>query len=231
MKRVIISLIFGFSLSVSAQSQMSKPDNTQISDQDNTQVVAPQSNKGSTTTPVVDNPNPVLISPRRYGTYKDSYTTGNEVYQGSYEPPTRNERLYRQPNPCLTKFEINTRPLILFNGFIGVGAEVLTACKTSLLFDITVGNPTFLNRQTTSSMIGFRFYRKKGMVGRYISTRARFRSYERGDYYGGNISLMAGYKARFSDVTLSSEFGLGYRYVDGSSLTVPMWATTLGYRL
>ena len=48
---------------------------------------------------------------------------------------------------------------------------------------------------------------------------------------GGNLSLMAGYKANWDGVTLSGEFGLGYQGVDGSYLTLPTWAITLGYKI
>ena len=80
-------------------------------------------------------------------------------------------------------------------------------------------------------MVGLRFYSKTGMVGRYASLRARARSYENGSYYGGNLSLMAGYKANWDGVTLAGEFGLGYQGADGAYITLPTWAITLGYKL
>ena len=243
MKNLLLALTLGLSLSVNAQSQMSKPTNNRIvGDQNNTQVVTPQSNNSSTSTPVVNNSTPVVVSPtsndrgfeqNNYDrTYRrNSYNTRNDVYQGSYEPPTRNEMRYRQGQQCFTEFEINTRPFSLLNGFYGAGLEISTGCKSSFLFDIASGTSTLFDVQATSGMVGLRFYSKTGMVGRYVSTRARFRSYERGDYYGGNLSLMAGYKANWDGVTLSGEFGLGYQGVDGSYLTLPTWAITLGYKL
>jgi hypothetical protein len=244
MKNLMIALILGLSLSVNAQSQMSKPTNNKIvGDQNNTQVVTPQSSNGSTTSPVVNNPTPVVVTPssndrgfdedRRYDYdyRRNSYNTHNDVYRGTYEPPTRNEMRYRQGQQCFTEFEINTRPFSLLNGFYGAGLELSTSCKSSFLFDFSSGTSTLFDLQATSGMVGFRLYSKTGMVGRYASVRGRLRSYEQGDYYGGNLSLMGGYKANWDGVTLSGEFGLGYQGADGIYITLPTWAITLGYRL
>ena len=147
------------------------------------------------------------------------------------EPPTRNEMRYRQGQACFTEFELNIRPFTLLNGFYGAGLELSTSCKSSFLFDFSSGRSTLFDLQATSGMAGFRLYSKTGMVGRYASLRARFRSYENGDYFGGNLSLMAGYKANWDGVTLAGEFGLGYQGADGAYLTLPTWAITLGYKL
>ena len=93
------------------------------------------------------------------------------------------------------------------------------------------GRSTLFDLQATSGLVGLRFYSKTGMVGRYASVRARFRSYENRDYFGGNLSLMGGYKANWDGVTLAGEVGLGYQGIDGSYLTLPTWAITLGYKL
>ena len=244
MKNIMIALILGLSLSVNAQSQMSKPTNNKIvGDQNNTQVVAPQSSNSSTTTPVINNPTPVVVSPssndrgfdedRRYDYdyRRNSYNTHNDVYQGTYQPPTRNELRYRQGQQCFTEFELNIRPFTLLNGYYGAGLELSTGCKSSMLLDFNSGTSTLFDLQATSGMVGFRLYSKTGMVGRYASVRARLRSYEQGDYFGGNLSLMGGYKANWDGVTLSGEFGLGYQGADGTYITLPTWAITLGYRL
>ena len=168
-------------------------------------------------------------------------STGNQINQYNstpyQEPPTRNEMRYSRGQQCFTEFELNTRPFTLANGYYGAGLELSTSCKSSFLFDFYsgVGRVSLLlpglDVQTTSGMVGLRRYSKTGMVGRYVSTRARFRSYENGDYYGGNLSLMAGYKVNWDGVTLAGEFGLGYQGIDGSYLTLPTLAITLGYKL
>jgi len=138
---------------------------------------------------------------------------------------------YRRGQQCFTEFELNIRPFTLLNGFYGAGLELSTSCKSSFLFDFSSGTSTFFDVQATSGMVGFRLYSKTGMVGRYASLRARARSYENGDYFGGNLSLMGGYKANWDGVTLSGEVGLGYQGADGVYITLPTWAITLGYKL
>jgi len=243
MKNVMIALILGLSLSVNAQSQMSKPTNNKIiGDQNNTQVVVPQSSKSSTNTPVVNNPTPVIVSPSSndrgfeekrydYDYRRNSYNTRNDVYQGTYEPPTRNEMRHRQGQKCFTEFELNIRPFTLLYGYYGAGFELSTGCKSSMLLDFNSGTSTLFDLQATSGMIGFRLYSKTGMVGRYASIRARLRSYEQSSYYGGNLSIMGGYKANWEGITLSGEVGLGYQGADGTYITLPTWAITLGYKL
>ena len=237
MKNVIVALILGLSLSVVAQNNPKgdvKETKVEATGNQITPVNSPTTQVTTPSNPTsVRNETPVDDYRRddyRYNR-RNSYNNSNDVYQGSYEPPTRNEMRYRQGQQCFTEFEINTRPFSLLNGFYGAGLEISTGCKSSFLFDIASGTSTLFDIQATSGMVGLRFYSKTGMVGRYVSTRARFRSYERGDYYGGNLSLMAGYKANWDGVTLSGEFGLGYQGVDGSYLTLPTWAITLGYRL
>ncbi len=135
---------------------------------------------------------------------------------------------YKQGQQCFTEFELNLRPFTLLNGYYGAGIELSTSCKTSFLFDFSTGTSPLFDVQATSGLVGFRFYSKTGMVGRYASLRARARSYENGDYFGGNLSLMAGYKANWDGITLAGELGLGYQGADGVYITLPTWAITLG---
>jgi len=242
MKNLLITLALGLSLGVVAQD---KPQGdiraTKVESTGNQ--ITPSNNQSNTnvSTPVQNNTQVEDINYRdeqRENDYNRDYyryDRGNNVdnvYEGRYyTPPTRNEMRYRQGQQCFTEFEVNTRPFTLLNGYYGAGLELSTSCKSSLLFDFTSGRSTLFDLQATSGMVGLRFYSKTGMVGRYVSTRARFRSYENGDYFGGNLSLMAGYKANWDGVTLAGEFGLGYQGVDGAYLTLPTWAITLGYKL
>ena len=239
MKNIILALTLGLSVSVTAQDKPQgdvratniestgneiTPSNTQSS----TPVISPS-------TPV-RNENSVEVNTDTYqnSTYRDYDYRSNvdNVYYGRYqEPPTRNEMRYRQGQQCFTEFELNIRPFTLLNGYYGAGLELSTSCKSSFLFDFTSGRSTLFDLQATSGLVGFRFYSKTGMVGRYASLRARARSYENGSYYGGNLSLMAGYKANWDGVTLAGEFGLGYQGADGLYVTLPTWAVTLGYKL
>ena len=239
MRNLLITLALGLSLSVVAQDKPQgdiratkiestgneiTPSNTQSS----TPVISP-SNPVRNETPVSENTDTYQNSTYRDYDYRNNV---DNVYYGRYqEPPTRNEMRYRQGQQCFTEFEINTRPFTLLNGYYGAGLELSTSCKTSFLFDFSSGTSTLFDVQATSGLVGLRFYSKTGMVGRYVSTRARFRSYENGDYFGGNLSLMAGYKANWDGVTLAGEFGLGYQGADGAYLTLPTWAITLGYKL
>ena len=239
MKNLLLAISLGLSLSVVAQDKPQgdiratkiestgneiTPSNTQSS----TPVITP-SNPVRNETPVSENTDTYQNSTYRDYDYRNNV---DNVYYGRYqEPPSRNEMRYRQGQECFTEFEINTRPFTLLNGYYGAGLELSTSCKTSFLFDFSSGTSTLFDVQATSGLVGLRFYSKTGMVGRYVSTRARFRSYENGDYFGGNLSLMAGYKANWDGVTLAGEFGLGYQGADGAYLTLPTWAITLGYKL
>ena len=239
MKNIILALTLGLSVSVTAQDKPQgdvratniestgneiTPSNTQSS----TPVISPS-------TPV-RNENSVEVNTDTYqnSTYRDYDYRSNvdNVYYGRYqELPSRNEMRYRQGQQCFTEFELNIRPFTLLNGYYGAGLELSTSCKSSFLFDFSSGRSTLFDLQATSGLVGFRFYSKTGMVGRYASLRARARSYENGSYYGGNLSLMAGYKANWDGVTLAGEFGLGYQGADGLYVTLPTWAVTLGYKL
>jgi hypothetical protein len=239
MKNLLLAISLGLSLSVVAQDKPQgdiratkiestgneiTPSNTQSS----TPVISP-SNPVRNETPVSENTDTYQNSTYRDYDYRNNV---DNVYYGRYqEPPTRNEMRYRQGQACFTEFELNIRPFTLLNGFYGAGLELSTSCKSSFLFDFSSGRSTLFDLQATSGMAGFRLYSKTGMVGRYASLRARFRSYENGDYFGGNLSLMGGYKANWDGVTLAGEFGLGYQGIDGSYLTLPTWAITLGYKL
>ena len=239
MKNLLLILTLGLSLSVVAQDKPQgdiratkiestgnqiTPSNTQSS----TTVISP-SNPVRNETPVSENTDTYQNSTYRDYDYRNNV---DNVYYGRYqEPPTRNEMRYRQGQQCFTEFELNLRPFTLLNGYYGAGLELSTSCRASFLFDFNSGYSTLFDLQSTSGMVGFRFYSKTGMVGRYASVRARARSYDNGSYYGGNLSLMGGYKANWDGVTLAGEFGLGYQGIDGSYLTLPTWAITLGYKL
>lgn len=237
MKKLLVALTLGLGLSATAQD---KPQGdvraTKIETTGN------QMNQSTTqSSPIVSpsspvrNQNPVRENRGTYqnSTYRDYDYRNNvdNVYRGNYIPPTRNELRYRQGQQCFTEFELNLRPFTLLNGYYGAGLELSTSCKTSFLFDFSTGTSPLFDVQATSGLVGFRFYSKVGMVGRYASLRARARSYENGDYFGGNLSLMAGYKANWDGVTLAGELGLGYQGVDGVYITLPTWAVTLGYKL
>ena len=239
MKNLLLILTLGLSLSVVAQDKPQgdiratniestgnqiTPSNTQSS----TPVISP-SNSVRNETPVGENTDTYQNSTYRDYDYRSNV---DNVYYGRYqEPPTRNEMRYRQGQQCFTEFELNLRPFTLLNGYYGAGLELSTSCRASFLFDFNSGYSTLFDLQATSGMVGFRFYSKTGMVGRYASVRARARSYENGDYFGGNLSLMGGYKANWDGVTLAGEVGLGYQGADGVYITLPTWAITLGYRL
>ena len=241
MRNLLVALTLGLFVSVGAQNkpnsglqtQRIESTGNQINQSNSTpSVVTPRTSSSSS----VRNDNPVRETEDTYqnSTYRD-YDYRNNIdnaYYGRYqEPPTRNEMRYRRGQQCFTEFELNIRPFTLLNGYYGAGLELSTSCKASFLFDFNSGYSTLFDLQATSGMVGFRFYSKTGMVGRYATVRARARSYDSGSYYGGNLSLMAGYKANWDGVTLAGEFGLGYQGVDGLYVTLPTWAVTLGYKL
>lgn len=242
MKNLLLILILGLSLSVAAQDKPQGDIRANKIESTGNQIT-PSNNKSDT--PVITPSNPVRNNTQvedinyrdeqRENDYNRDYnyrSNIDNVYYGRYqEPPTRNEMRYRRGQQCFTQFELNTRPFTLLNGYYGAGLELSTSCKASLLFDFYSGYSTLFDLQTTSGMVGFRFYSKTDMVGRYATVRARARSYDNGSSYGGNISLMAGYKANWDGVTLAGEFGLGYQGTDGAYLTLPTWAVTLGYKL
>lgn len=241
MKNLLLILTLGLSLSVVAQNKPNSSPSTKIESTGNE--ITPVNSQTSTpvitpSTPVRNNTQIEDINYRneqRENDYNRDYNYRSNVdnaYYGRYqEPPTRNEMRYRQGQQCFTEFELNIRPFTLLNGYYGAGLELSTSCKSSFLFDFSSGRSTLFDLQATSGMVGFRRYSKTGMVGRYATVRARARSYENGSYYGGNLSLMAGYKANWDGVTLAGEFGLGYQGADGLYVTLPTWAVTLGYKL
>ena len=227
------------SLSVVGQNKPNNSPSKRIESTGN-QITPSQSTSTKTNEPIVVSPSSPSRNTQTYNTqtddryYNNSSRRIDDVYDGRYyrqEPPTRNEMRYRRGQQCFTEFELNVRPFTLLNGYYGAGLELSTSCKASMLFDFNTGRSTLFDLQATSGMVGFRFYSKTGMVGRYATVRARARSYDNGSYYGGNLSLMAGYKANWDGVTLAGEFGLGYQGADGSYITLPTWAITLGYKL
>jgi len=233
-------IAFALMLSLSAVGQ-DKPNTSLNTEIESTGNQIPPSNSSSDPVTVspsnpVRNETPVGENTDTYqnSTYRDYDYRSNvdNVYYGRYqEPPTRNEMRYRQGQQCFTEFELNLRPFTLLNGYYGAGLELSTSCRASFLFDFNSGYSTLFDLQATSGMVGFRFYSKTGMVGRYASVRARGRSYDNGSYYGGNLALTGGYKADWDGVTLAGEVGLGYQGADGVYITLPTWAITLGYRL
>lgn len=236
MRNIILLLTLGLGLSVTGQNKPNSSPNTKIESTGNEITPVNSSKSTPVVTPTsVRNDNPVRETEDTYqsSTYRD-YDYRNDVdnvYRGNYIPPTRNEMRYRNGQQCFTEFELNIRPFTLLNGYYGAGLELSTSCKSSFLFDFNSGYSTLFDVQATSGLVGFRFYSKTGMIGRYASLRARARSYDSGSYYGGNLSLMAGYKANWDGVTLAGEFGLGYQGADGLYVTLPTWAITLGYKL
>jgi hypothetical protein len=239
MKNIILLVTLGLSLSVTAQdkpqgdiraTQIESTGN-QINQSNSTPTVVTPSTPNSTRNTNTINENRDTYQNSTYRDYDYRNNIDNAYYGRYQEPPTRNEMRYRQGQQCFTEFELNIRPFTLLNGYYGAGLELSTSCKSSFLFDFSSGRSTLFDLQATSALIGLRRYSKTGMVGRYASVRGRFRSYEYGDYYGGNLSIMAGYKANWDGVTLSGEFGLGYQGIDGSYLSLPTWAITLGYKL
>ncbi len=238
MKNLLLILTLGLSLSVAAQDkpqgdirankiESTGNEITPVNSQTNTPVITPSNPvRNNTQTEDIDYRNE-----QRENDY-DYRSNIDNVYYGRYqEPPTRNEMRYRRGQQCFTEFELNVRPFTLLNGYYGAGLELSTSCKASFLFDFNSGYSTLFDLQATSGMVGFRFYSKTGMVGRYATVRARARSYDNGSYYGGNLSLMGGYKANWDGVTLAGEVGLGYQGADGTYITLPTWAITLGYKL
>ena len=239
MKNIILALTLGLSLSVTAQDKPQGDIRATNIESTGNQITP---NNSVDSSPVISpstpvrNENSVEVNTDTYqnSTYRDYDYRSNvdNVYYGRYqEPPTRNEMRYRRGQQCFTEFELNIRPFTLLNGYYGAGLELSTSCKASFLFDFNSGYSTLFDLQATSGMVGLRFYSKTGMVGRYASVRARARSYDNGSYYGGNLSLMGGYKAHWDGVTLAGEVGLGYQGADGAYITLPTWAITLGYKL
>ena len=238
MKNLLLILILGLSLSVAAQDKPQGDIRANKIESTGNEITPVNS---QTSTPVITPSNPVRNNTKtedidyrneqRENDY-DYRSNIDNVYYGRYqEPPTRNEMRYRRGQQCFTEFELNVRPFTLLNGYYGAGLELSTSCKASFLFDFNSGYSTLFDLQATSGMVGFRFYSKTGMVGRYATVRARARSYDNGSYYGGNLSLMGGYKANWDGVTLAGEVGLGYQGADGTYITLPTWAITLGYKL
>ena len=245
MKNLLLALTLGLSLSVVAQDNSNGNVREIKVEATGNQITPSKTTSTPTYTPTnsthVRNQTPVNDY-RRDDDYRrvweqDDYRYGrgsniDNVYNGRYyTPPTRNQLRYDRGQQCFTQFEINTRPFSLANGFWNVGLELSTSCKTSFLFDFSSGTSTLFDVQATSGMVGFRFYSKTDMVGRYLTTRARLRSYENGQYYGGNLSLMVGYKANWNGVTTAAEVGIGYQGADGEYISIPTFAITIGYKL
>ena len=239
MKNVIVALILGLSLSVNAQN--SPKGNLEATSVKSVETTDNQTTKASNK--VSNNSTPVVVNstrsvdndqPRRDTSTENDYDD-NFTPTVQYRTEPRQRKTYQGPArvaPCYTLSEINTRPMTDLQGYFNLGLELSTGCKSSLLFDVSSGTNTFLDLQVSSAMIGFRSYTRKNMTGGYFTARARGRSYDNGSAYGGNLSMMGGYKILIeNNISISMEVGLGYQGVDGIYAPLPTWAVTVGYRL
>jgi hypothetical protein len=235
MKNVIVALILGLSLSVNAQNDPKGNLETKSVETTDNQTTKTSNKVSNNTTPVVINSTRSVeeTQKRRAAPIKGDGDNSTSVVQYRTEPKSR--RTYQKQvkvRPCYTLFEINTRPMSDMSGYLNLGLELSTGCKSSLLFDVSSGTNQLLGLQVSSAMIGFRSYNKKNMTGSYISARARGRSYENGSSYGGNISLMYGWKQLLPvGISMAIEGGLGYQGIGGVYSPLPTWAITVGYRL
>ena len=239
MKNVIVALILGLSLSVNAQN--SPKGNLEATSVKSVETTDNQTTKASNK--VSNNSTPVVVNstrsvdndqPRRDTSTENDY--GDDFTPTvQYRTEPRQRKTYQGPArvaPCYTLYEINTRPMTDLQGYFNLGLELSTGCKSSLLFDVSSGTNTFLDLQVSSAMIGFRSYTRRNMTGGYVTARARGRSYDNRSAYGGNISLMYGWKTLLEGgISIAMEGGLGYQGVDGIYGPLPTWAVTVGYRL
>ncbi len=237
MKNVIIALILGLSLSVNAQN--SPKGNLEATSVKSVETTDNQTNKSSNK--VSNNATPVVVNSTRSVDNEQPYrdTSTENDYDDNFSPTVqyRTEPRHRKTHPrrvapCYTLYEINIRPMSFLSGYPNLGLELSTGCKSSLLFDVSSGTNTLLDLQVSSAMIGFRSYSRRNMTGVYVTARARGRSYQNGSSYGGNLSMMGGYKVLIeNNISISMEVGLGYQGIEGVYGPLPTWAITAGYRL
>ena len=236
MKNVIVALILGLSLSVNAQNTPQGNLETKSVRTTDNQTTKASNKVSNNSTPVVVNSTRSVNNdqPRRDTSTENDYDD-NFTPTVQYRTEPRQRKTYQGPArvaPCYTLYEINTRPMSDLQGYFNLGLELSTGCKSSLLFDVSSGTNKFLDLQVSSAMIGFRSYTRRNMTGSYVTARARGRSYDYGSAYGGNISLMYGWKTLIEGgISFAMEGGLGYQGADGIYGPLPTWAVTVGYRL
>ena len=144
--------------------------------------------------------------------------------------------------------EIQTRPISLLQGVYTAGMEFKIARSTSILFDFGAGTSLFDESTLTTGMLGIRYYigsKEKGskIAGSYLSFRHRSRWYaepfidfwtgEELGNYGANTNFMFGKKWVFGpteQISAAVEIGAGRQSYSGSTLLLPTWAVTLGFR-
>lgn len=144
--------------------------------------------------------------------------------------------------------EVQTRPISLLQGVYTAGMEFNIAQSTSILFDFGAGTSLFDQSTLTTGMLGIRYYigsKEKGskIAGSYLSFRHRSRWYaepftdiwtgEELGTYGANTNFMFGKKWVFGpteQVSAAVEIGAGRQTWAGTTLLLPTWAVTLGFR-
>ena len=144
-------------------------------------------------------------------------------------------------------FEVQTRPISLLQGVYTAGMEFKIAQSTSILFDFGAGTSLFDESTLTTGMLGVRYYigsEENGdkIAGSYLSFRHRSRWYEDpftnllGEElgtYGANTNFMIGKKWIFGpseQISAAVEIGAGRQTWAGTTLLLPTWAVTLGFR-
>ena len=143
--------------------------------------------------------------------------------------------------------EVQTRPISLLQGVYTAGMEFKIAQSTSILFDFGAGTSLFDESTLTTGMLGIRYYigpKENGdkIAGSYLSFRHRSRWYqdpftnlagEELGTYGANTNFMIGKKWVFGpseQISAAAEVGAGRQTWAGTTLLLPTWAVTLGFR-
>ena len=151
--------------------------------------------------------------------------------------------------------EVQTRPISLLQGVYTAGMEFKIAQSTSIVFDFGAGTSLFdasINESgsnaLTTGMLGIRYYigpKENGdkIAGSYLSFRHRSRWYEdpfrnvwAGEElgtYGANTNFMIGKKWIFGpseQISAAAEIGAGRQTWGGTTVLLPTWAVTLGFR-
>jgi len=141
--------------------------------------------------------------------------------------------------------EIQTRPISLLQGIYTLGFETRIAPSTSFLLDFGGGTSLFDNSELVTGMIGIRYYigpNGDRISGSFLSFRHRSRLYTvpplefqtvEGTDYGANTNFMFGSKFLLGPtekLSATIELGLGRQTWLGSTVLLPTWAITLGFR-
>ena len=143
--------------------------------------------------------------------------------------------------------EVQTRPISLLQGVYTAGMEFKIAQSTSILFDFGAGTSLFDESTLTTGMLGIRYYigfkeEADNLAGSYLSFRHRSRWYqdpftnlagEELGTYGANTNFMIGKKWVFGpseQISAAAEVGAGRQTWAGTTLLLPTWAVTLGFR-